>query len=102
MIPGIRYVRRMSLSGRAHPRGYYFEAQVRPSLELSWQARRPALILWDFAYEASWMNPPVSCQSFPRLQQFHSWLGFVSQCIFYPCLLYTSDAADDLLCVDLG
>ena len=21
---------------------------------------------------------------------------------FYPCLLYTSDAADDLLCVDLG
>ena len=22
--------------------------------------------------------------------------------LFYPCLLYTSDAADDLLCVDLG
>ena len=21
---------------------------------------------------------------------------------YYPCLLYTSDAADDLLCVDLG
>src|SRR5450756_1090932 len=23
-------------------------------------------------------------------------------CMFYTCLLYTSDAADDLLCVDLG
>ena len=39
----------------------------------------------------------------------HDW-GFVRQewvvgkavIIYWPCLLYTSDAADDLLCVDLG
>src|SRR5450756_2931266 len=30
-----------------------------------------------------------------------SWLGVVGN-VVSPCLLYTSDAADDLLCVDLG
>ena len=25
-----------------------------------------------------------------------------NKCLYYVCLLYTSDAADDLLCVDLG
>ena len=30
---------------------------------------------------------------------FTSFEGFIEQ---RPCLLYTSDAADDLLCVDLG
>src|SRR5665213_4325100 len=28
--------------------------------------------------------------------------GAVASATFIPCLLYTSDAADDLLCVDLG
>ena len=27
---------------------------------------------------------------------------FLVRNLIYPCLLYTSDAADDLLCVDLG
>src|SRR5680860_992445 len=29
-------------------------------------------------------------------------IGVMGSCYYRPCLLYTSDAADDLLCVDLG
>ena len=40
----------------------------------------------------------------PKLGQFASWMPKVKkgrgEC--QDCLLYTSDAADDLLCVDLG
>ena len=28
--------------------------------------------------------------------------GYANPSLYYICLLYTSDAADDLLCVDLG
>src|SRR5659263_617362 len=38
-----------------------------------------------------------------RLEQFLSALRQLEEtCMGYLCLLYTSDAADDLLCVDLG
>ena len=30
------------------------------------------------------------------------WTALLIVALFYACLLYTSDAADDLLCVDLG
>ena len=35
-----------------------------------------------------------------RIEGFHEGLRKAGAC--YSCLLYTSDAADDLLCVDLG
>ena len=41
----------------------------------------------------------------PEAERFNGWaamLGFVAAVGAYVCLLYTSDAADDLLCVDLG
>ena len=31
-----------------------------------------------------------------------AWIRNTSSTHYYSCLLYTSDAADDLLCVDLG
>ena len=40
-----------------------------------------------------------------KLYQFHTKVAkhyFCSVCGIYTCLLYTSDAADDLLCVDFG
>ena len=41
------------------------------------------------------MNFPYSASSFRVLED-------TSIAMVLPCLLYTSDAADDLLCVDLG
>src|SRR5450756_1459820 len=38
----------------------------------------------------------------PKQDWFHAAKGVVVLSQFYSCLLYTSDAADDLLCVDLG
>src|SRR5659263_2473 len=37
-----------------------------------------------------------------RLGERHLYISPVEMEILYNCLLYTSDAADDLLCVDLG
>src|SRR5450756_1069833 len=34
--------------------------------------------------------------------KFHNGEEFDADSVVYTCLLYTSDAADDLLCVDLG
>src|SRR5450756_786654 len=41
---------------------------------------------------------------YERKPDLHRWLagGLILVCDRYICLLYTSDAADDLLCVDLG
>ena len=43
------------------------------------------------------MSVPVYSDVFKRRKQF-----MISREGYYACLLYTSDAADDLLCVDLG
>ena len=46
-------------------------------------------------------EPPLAVRDWPQLEQKRLPVGLtVPQC--WHCLLYTSDAADDLLCVDLG
>src|SRR5450756_3153555 len=47
----------------------------------------------DLSDPAKWENPPV-----PQAW----WQSIRDNMPAYDCLLYTSDAADDLLCVDLG
>src|SRR5680860_1797139 len=42
----------------------------------------------------------INCPRFP--DHGHLDLTRILERLFYLCLLYTSDAADDLLCVDLG
>src|SRR5450756_3236772 len=46
--------------------------------------------------------PPVIHMYYPTMG--HAWLGNrdLAEGLADRCLLYTSDAADDLLCVDLG
>src|SRR5665213_3110614 len=51
----------------------------------------------------SYVRPTVTTYAWPAstLRTPQRWPAY-SPLVDWPCLLYTSDAADDLLCVDLG
>src|SRR5680860_1892838 len=75
--------------------------EVHPALEEAAQQHALYLLLnsdeWAEGSLHTWRTPdsPVSTR--------HAWVsGLTSRAIPTLCLLYTSDAADDLLCVDLG
>ena len=47
-------------------------------------------------------GPDLLLQGQSRGRRLHCLRRRIDLCHPHPCLLYTSDAADDLLCVDLG
>src|SRR5680860_570502 len=61
---------------------------------------RPQAVLQDFCLVEPGTKSAMHC--FPHLAMQAAWLALeVPPFPPLPCLLYTSDAADDLLCVDL-
>src|SRR5450756_2184508 len=62
-----------------------------------WRTIKPSIV----GYPRPWMKVPKAHELFRRMSSAE-----VASCVAAACeddcLLYTSDAADDLLCVDLG
>ena len=88
---------------------FYKMAKVDPRTEMPWKEYCLNLIIFNalgmlslFVLQLTQAFLPLNPQQLPNVETWHLAFNTAASFMTNTCLLYTSDAADDLLCVNLG